>query len=254
MTTLTFHLARALGIQYSSKDEIVVTELDHHANIDPWRRLTLERGVTIRTVKMDPETGLLDWEILENSINSRTKVVAIGAASNALGTINNIEQAIKLAHSVGALAFVDAVHYAPHALVDVQKLDCDFLAMSAYKFYGPHIGVLFARKALFEQINFPRLVPAPDYAPENAETGTQNQEGIVGAAAAIDFLASLSSEGTRRERLTTVYRELHARSSKLVKSLWDGLNSMSAVRIYGPPPSAPRTATISFTIARHRSP
>ncbi len=248
MTTLTFHLARALGIQYSSKDEIVVTELDHHANIDPWRRLTLERGVTIRTVKMDPETGLLDWEILENSINSRTKVVAIGAASNALGTINNIEQAIKLAHSVGALAFVDAVHYAPHALVDVQKLDCDFLAMSAYKFYGPHIGVLFARKALFEQINFPRLVPAPDYAPENAETGTQNQEGMVGAAAAIDFLASLGAPGQRRERLATVYSELHFRNAPLVQRLWDGLGAIPGVRLYGPPPTSPRTPTIAFTI------
>ena len=248
MTTLTFHLARALGIQYSSEDEIVVTELDHHANIDPWRRLSLERGITVRTVKMDPETGLLDWETLENSINSRTKVVAIGAASNALGTINNIEQAIKLAHSVGALAFVDAVHYAPHALVDVQKLDCDFLAMSAYKFYGPHIGVLFARKALLEQINFPRLVPAPDYAPENAETGTQNQEGMVGAAAAIDFLASLGATGQRRERLATVYSELHFRNASLVQRLWDGLGAIPAVRLYGPPPTSPRTPTIAFTI------
>jgi cysteine desulfurase family protein (TIGR01976 family) len=253
MTTLTFHLARALGLQYSTGDEIVVTELDHHANIDPWLRLALERGVTVRTVSMDPATGTLDWDTLEQAINARTKLVAIGAASNALGTINNIEKAIQLAHNVGALAFVDAVHYVPHALLDVQKLDCDFVAMSAYKFYGPHIGVLFAKKTLFEQINFPRLVPAPDYAPENAETGTQNQEGIVGAAAAIDFLASLSSEGTRRERLTTVYRELHARSSKLVKSLWDGLSSISAVRVYGPPPSAPRTATVSFTIDGHRS-
>jgi cysteine desulfurase family protein (TIGR01976 family) len=248
MTTLTFHLARALGLKYATQDEIVVTELDHHANIDPWRRLAVERGVTVRTVRMDPVTGTLDWHALEQSVNARTKLVAIGAASNALGTINDIEQAIKLAHSVGALAFIDAVHYVPHALIDVQKLDCDFVAMSAYKFYGPHIGVLFAKRALYEGIDFPRLVPAPDYAPENAETGTQNQEGMVGAAAAIEFLGSMSSEGTRRERLAVVYRELHLRSSGLVKRLWDGLSSIPPVRLYGPPPDHPRTATISFTI------
>ena len=248
MTTLTFHLAHALGLQYSTQDEIVVTELDHHANIDPWRRIGVERGVKVRSVRMDPATGTLDWDTLEQSVNARTKLVAIGAASNALGTINDIEQAIKLAHSVGALAFIDAVHYVPHALIDVQKLDCDFVAMSSYKFYGPHIGVLFAKQALFERINFPRVVPAPDYAPENAETGTQNQEGMVGTAAAIEFLASLCSEGTRRERLATVYRELHLRSSGLVRLLWDGLSSIPAVRLYGPPPNQPRTATISFTI------
>jgi len=197
---------------------------------------------------MDPATGTLDWETLEQSINARTKLVAIGAASNALGTVNDIEQAIKLAHSVGALAFIDAVHYVPHALIDVRKLDCDFVAMSAYKFYGPHIGVLFAKRALFEGINFPRLVPAPDYAPENAETGTQNQEGMVGTAAAIDFLASLSPRGARRERLASVYDELHARSSGLVKRLWDRLSSIPAVRLFGPPPDQPRTATVSFTI------
>jgi cysteine desulfurase family protein (TIGR01976 family) len=248
MTTLTFHLSRALGLTYSNQDEIVVTELDHHANIDPWRRLAVERGVTVRSVRMDPATGTLDWDTMEQSINTRTKLVAIGAASNALGTINDLDEAIKLAHSVGALAFIDAVHYVPHALMDVQNLDCDFVAMSAYKFYGPHIAVLFAKRALFERINFPRLVPAPDYAPENAETGTQNQEGMVGAAAAIEFLASLSSAGTRRERLSTVYRELHLRSSGLVRRLWDGLSSIPSVRLYGPPPNHPRTATISFTI------
>jgi len=248
MTTLTFHLARALGLKYSTQDEIVVTELDHHANIDPWRRLAVERGVTVRTVRMDPTTGTLDWDRLEQSINARTKLVAIGAASNALGTINDIEQAIKLAHGVGALAFIDAVHYVPHALIDVRKLDCDFVAMSAYKFYGPHIGVLFAKRALFEGINFPRLVPAPDYPPENAETGTQNQEGMVGTAAAVEFLASMSSEGTRRERLASVYHELHLRSSGLVKRLWNGLSLIPAVQPYGPPPDHPRTPTISFTI------
>ncbi|HEX6731626.1 MAG TPA: aminotransferase class V-fold PLP-dependent enzyme, partial [Pyrinomonadaceae bacterium] len=201
MTTLTLHLSRALGVQYGKGDEIVITELDHHANIDPWKRLGVERGVSVRTVKMDTTTGQLDWAQLDELITSKTKLVAIGAASNSLGTINNVEHAIKLAHQVGALAFVDAVHYAPHALIDVQKMDCDFLAMSAYKFYGPHIGVLFGKESLLQEIDFPRLVPAPDYAPENAETGTQNQEGMVGTAAAIDFLSNLSQQVGRRERL-----------------------------------------------------
>src|ERR1043165_1924128 len=191
MTTLTFHLSRALSLNYEQNDEIVVTELDHHANIDPWRRLAVERGVTIRTVRMDTATGQLNTEDLERYITPKTKLVAIGAASNALGTINDLQTIIAMAHDAGALVFVDAVHYAPHALIDVKELDCDFLGMSAYKFYGPHVGVLFAKRAHFEEIDFPKLVPSPDYAPENAETGTQNQEGMVGAGAAVEFLASL---------------------------------------------------------------
>ena len=248
MTTLTFHLSRALGLNFGPGDEIVVTELDHHANIDPWRRLVKERGVTIRTVRLDTETGQLNLHDLESFVGPKTKVVAVGAASNALGTINNIESIIQLAHSVGALAFVDAVHYAPHSLIDVKALDCDFLAMSAYKFYGPHIGVLFAKRELYEEIDFPRLVPAPDYAPENSETGTQNQEGMVGAGATVEFLASLSSAATRREQLTSVFAETHARNSSLFEQLWNGLSSINRVILYGPSPDLPRTPTVSFTI------
>ncbi|MFN2530863.1 MAG: cysteine desulfurase-like protein [Pyrinomonadaceae bacterium] len=248
MTTLTFHLSRALAIQYSFGDEIVVTELDHHANIDPWRRLAVERGVTVRTVPLVRETGQLNWDILEQSINNRTKIVALGAASNALGTINDIRRAIALGHEHGALVFIDAVHYAPHEPIDVKELRCDFLAMSAYKFYGPHIGVLFAKKKLLEAINFPRLVPAPDYAPENAETGTQNQEGIVGTAAAIGFLASLSSLADRHGRLREIFSEFHKRNAFLIERLWEGLKSINKVRLYGPPPDLPRTPTIAFTI------
>jgi len=248
MTTLTYHLSRALSLNCEADDEIVVTELDHHANIDPWRRLAVERGVTIRTVSLNTSTGQLNWDDLERFVGPKTKLVAIGAASNALGTINNLAGAIELAHNAGALAFVDAVHYAPHALIDVQKLDCDFLGMSAYKFYGPHIGVMFAKRALLEQINFPRLLPAPDYAPENAETGTQNQEGMVGAAAAVDFLASLASGSNRRENLRRVFEETHARNMQLFAQLWNALSSMSRVKLYGPTPDAARTPTIAFTI------
>ncbi|HEX5886502.1 MAG TPA: cysteine desulfurase-like protein, partial [Pyrinomonadaceae bacterium] len=248
MTTLTFHLSRALALNFSTGDEIVVTELDHHANIDPWRRLAVERGVTIRTVRMDTETGQLDWDDLERFIGAKTRVLAIGAASNALGTINDLPRAIDLAHNAGALVFVDAVHYAPHALIDVRKLDCDFLGMSAYKFYGPHVGVLFAKRALLEQIDFPKLVPAPDYVPENAETGTQNQEGMVGTAAAIDFLASLGEQSNRRESLRGLFQEMHLRNAQLFDRLWQGLSLIPRVTLYGPPPDSPRTPTLAFTI------
>jgi cysteine desulfurase family protein (TIGR01976 family) len=248
MTTLTFHLARALGLQYGSGDEIIVTELDHHANVAPWQRLSVERGVRVKTAKLVTETGQLDWDGFEQLITPRTKLIAIGAASNALGTINDVRRAIAMARSVGALAFVDAVHYAPHALVDVQALDCDFLAMSAYKFYGPHVGVLFGKRSLLESIDFPKLIPAPDAAPESVETGTQNQEGMVGAGAAVDFLASLASGESRRARLTAAYRELHRRSSELTCRLWNGLASLKGVRLYGPAPDVPRTPTVAFTV------
>ncbi len=250
MTTLTFHLARALGTQYGPEDEIVVTELDHHANIAPWRRLADERGVRIRIAKMDPATGQLDWESFEQSITKQTRLVAIGAASNALGTINDVSRAVHLAHGVGALAFVDAVHYVPHSLADVRALNCDFLAMSAYKFYGPHIGVLFGKGELLEAIDFPKLIPAPDSAPENVETGTQNHEGIVGAGAAIDFLADLADDpaASRRSRLAEVYAELHARSSTLTLRLWEGLAAIEGVHLYGPAPDLARTPTIAFTV------
>jgi cysteine desulfurase family protein (TIGR01976 family) len=254
MTTLTFHLARSLGAQYESGDEIIVTELDHHANVAPWQRLAVERGVRVRIAKLVPETGQLDWDGFEQLITKRTKLVAIGAASNALGTINDVGRAIRMARTVGALVFVDAVHYAPHALLDVRALDCDFLAMSAYKFYGPHVGVLFGKLALLESINFPKLIPAPDAAPENVETGTQNQEGMVGAGAAVDFIASLAGAesrqlvASRRSRLAMAYSELHARSSELTRKLWQGLASIKGVRLYGPPPDSPRTPTVAFTV------
>jgi len=199
-------------------------------------------------VRMDTTTGQLNRDDLERHIGPKTKLVAIGAASNALGTINDLKSVIATAHSVGALVFVDAVHYAPHELIDVKELDCDFMGMSAYKFYGPHIGVLYAKRELYEQINFPRLVPAPDYAPENAESGTMNHEGMVGAAAAVEYLASLGSGVNLRERLRNVFHETHARNTVLFTRLWNALSSMPRVTLYGPPPDATRTPTLSFTI------
>ncbi|HJT79880.1 MAG TPA: cysteine desulfurase-like protein [Chthoniobacterales bacterium] len=250
MTTLTFHLARALSREYTANDEIVVTELDHHGNIAPWKRLEKENGVVVRTVKMIAETGQLDWDDFEAKICDRTKLVAIGAASNALGTINDVRRATSLARAVGARVFVDAVHYAPHRLIDVRAWDCDFLACSAYKFYGPHIGILYARSELLEALDFPKLIPAPDVGPERIETGTQNHEGIAGAAAAIDFLASLAPEGNRRERLTIAFDQLETRASQLIQRLWQGLSDIPQVHLFGPPPGTQRTPTIAFTHER----
>jgi cysteine desulfurase family protein (TIGR01976 family) len=249
MTSLTFHLGRALGRGWGKGDEVVVTELDHHANADTWRALATERGVTIRTVEMKPETGQLDLEDLANALTRRTKLLAIGAASNALGTINDVRWAVERAHRVGALVFVDAVHYAAHAAVDVASLGCDFLACSAYKFYGPHVGVLWGRRALLEGLEVPKLAPAGDHAPERLETGTLSHEGIVGAAAAVDFIASLAAEAqSRRARLVAVLDELHSRGHLLLHRLWTGLQAIPGVSLYGPPPTALRTPTVSFAL------
>lgn len=249
MTTLAFHLSRALGREMDPGDEVVVTELDHHANVAPWRALARERGVTIRTVRMDPTTGRLDWNDLEQALSNRTRILAIGAASNAIGTITDVQRATEIAHAVGARVFVDAVHYAPHHLVDVRAIDCDFLACSPYKFYGPHLGVLYGKRELIEALDAPKLDPAPNYAPDRLETGTQNHEGIVGAAAAVDFLASLSEGETRRDRLRTTFQALHERGERLLARLWDGLAAIQGVRLYGPEPGTERTATIAFTVA-----
>jgi len=251
MTTITFHVARALGRQWGKGDEIVVTELDHHGNVAPWREMAKDRGMTIRMVKMDLETGKTDWNDLEAAITPRTKLLAIGAASNALGTITDVAAAAKLARAVGALVYVDAVHYAPHVLTDVRALDCDFLACSAYKFYGPHIGVLWAKRDLVESLDVPRLEPAPQESPERLETGTQNHEAIVGAAAAVTFLASLAAgqrEPLVRKALQLTYGALHARGTALLRKLWESLGEIEGLRLYGPPPGTPRTPTLSFTL------
>jgi cysteine desulfurase family protein (TIGR01976 family) len=251
MTTLTFHLARAIGRRLGAGDEVVVTELDHHANVAPWTALAVERGVTVRAARLDPATGELDLDHLTSLIGGRTRVVAIGAASNALGTVNDVRRVADLAHDAGALVFVDAVHHAAHGLVDARAMGADFLACSAYKFYGPHIGVLYGRRELVEALDAPKLIPSPDEPPERLETGTQNQEGIAGAAAAVDWLASLAGNavGSRRERIGAVLRELHGRNMALLSLAWDALRAIPGVRLYGPPPSRPRTPTLAFTIA-----
>ena len=248
MTALTLHLGRALGRGWEPGDELVVTELDHHANVDPWRAVARERHLSVRAVPFDTGTGQLDMDALDDALSPRTKLVAIGAASNALGTINDVARAVEGARGVGALIFVDAVHSAPHVLTDVAALGCDFLACSAYKFYGPHVGALWGRQVLLEALDLPKLEPAPEEAPARFEAGTQNHEGIVGAAAAVDFLASLADGPDRRTRLARVHAGLHGRGQRLLERLWSGLQALDGVRLFGPPPTAARTPTLSFTV------
>jgi cysteine desulfurase family protein (TIGR01976 family) len=248
MTTLTFHISRGLGRKWGPGDEIVVTDLDHQANVAPWRALAKERGVTIRSVPFDPQTGELVWSELERAVTAKTRLLAIGAASNALGTVSPIGDAARLAHSQGALCFVDAVHYAAHRVIDVKAMECDFLVCSPYKFYGPHAGVLYARADVMAALDVPKLDPAPDEIPDRVETGTQNHEGIVGSGAAVEFLASLAPGATRRERLVRTMSALHARGDSLLAQLWNGLSRIKGVRCYGPPPERPRTPTISFAV------
>jgi cysteine desulfurase family protein (TIGR01976 family) len=254
MTTLTFHLGRALGRGWRSGDVVVVTELDHHANSDTWRALARERGIEIRTIRMRREDGRLDEQDAAAKLTHGVRLLALGAASNALGTINDVEQLTARAHAVGARVFIDGVHYASHQMPDVRAWNCDFFACSAYKFYGPHVGVLWGRRELLAALDAPKLAPAPNEPPELLETGTLNHEGIVGAGAAVDFLAALTREGLpRRERLARVCQALHERADVLLRQLWNGLEQTPGVKVYGPPPGTPRTATLSFAVAGHAS-
>lgn len=217
MTTLAFSLSRALAPTFAPGDEIVVTELDHHANVAPWTRLAAERGAVVRMARMNTDTGALDWAHLEQQLTARTRLLAIGASSNVLGTITDVARATALAHARGALVFIDAVAHAPHALIDVRALDCDFLACSQFKFYGPHLGMLYGRHDLLASLDVARLAPAPAQAPDRWETGTLNFEALAGTTAAIEFMASLGGDSAgardgRRARLARVRR--HARAHR----------------------------------------
>jgi cysteine desulfurase family protein (TIGR01976 family) len=255
MTTILFHVARAIGRSLKPGDEIIITELDHHANVAPWQALAKERGAVLKWLPLDLATYRHEAGALESLVSPRTKVVAIGAASNSLGTVSDVAPMIALAKAAGAITVVDAVHYAPHALVDVRAIGADFVLCSAYKFYGPHIGICYGRHAATAALDVPRLEPAPDYVPECLETGTQNHEGIVGAAAAVDFLASLANDGTasRRERLAAVMHALHERGDALLRELWAGLRAIDGVTVFGPPPGTARTPTVSFHVQGHES-
>lgn len=249
MTTLTMHLARGLGRGWLAGDEVIVTGLDHHANVAPWEALVAERGIRLRWWPADPHTGQLDLTVLPGLIGPDTRLIAVGGASNALGTITDIRAVAEIAKRSGVLVLVDAVHLAAHRRLDVAAWDVDFLVCSPYKFYGPHSGVLWGRHALLEQVDVPRLRPAPSTGPERVQTGTPSFEAIAGAAAAVRWIASIAgTTGTLTDQLDASFRVLEAREMELFVRLWDGLGAIAGLRRFGLPPGPARTATVAFTI------
>ena len=247
-TTLLFHVARALGRDWKPGDEIVVTELDHRGNVDPWITLAEDRGVTVRWIKVDTRTFTLDLSELDSLINAKTKLVAVGLASNAVGTINDVATVSTRARQVGALVAVDAVQAVPHFSVDFQALGADILTCSAYKFFGPHIGIVAIRSELFEQLKVYRLVPAPSHAPDKLETGTLNHEGIAGIRPAVEFIAALGAGATRRERLVSGYDRLEEHENRLANKLRDAFAAMPRVKLYQAPLEVRKTPTVALTV------
>ena len=240
MTSLTFHLSRSLAQEFGPDDEIVVTRLDHDANVMPWVMLAEDTGAQVRWADVDVETCTLDMEHMRSLITAKTRLVAVGYASNAVGTINDVKTVVGWARAVGAYSFVDAVQYAPHGLIDVKALDCDFLACSAYKFYGPHMGHLYGKREHLHRLRAYRVRPAGEELPGKWETGTKNHEGMAGAAAAIDYIAGLGSfygtaaaNASRREKLIAAWKVIGEYELILMDRLITGLKAIPNVRIYG---------------------
>ncbi len=248
MTSLTFQFATAFGQTLRDGDEIVVTRLDHRANIDPWAVVAAEWGATIRVVPFRPEDGSLDWSAFEAAVGPRTRLIALGAAANSIGTINDVCRAAEIAKKVGALLFVDAVHSAAHVRTDMTAWGCDVVVCSPYKFYGPHAGILCARPEVLSSLKALKIGPAPDGDPARWESGTPAFEALAGTTAAIDWLACLAppDTGSRVERLQAAFGELHERGDGLAGRLWEGLSSLPGIRTLGPPPGRPRTPTVAF--------
>ncbi|MCR9200859.1 MAG: cysteine desulfurase-like protein [Planctomycetaceae bacterium] len=236
MTSLTMACSRALAKQWGPGDEIIVSRLDHDANVTPWVLAATERGATVRHIDLHPEDWTLNQQDFRSKLNERTKLVAIGYASNATGTINPVGRMIEQARSAGALTFIDAVHYAPHGRLNAGELNCDFLACSAYKFFGPHVGIMYGRPELLESIRPFKLRPSTDALPGKWMTGTQCHEGIAGAAAAVQYLASLSQlpESTSLgERLDAAFAWIGTHESALTAAFLDGLKEIPELQIHG---------------------
>ena len=234
MTSLTFALSRSLAKTWEPGDEIVVTRLDHDANIAPWVSAAEESGVTVRYVDFLRHDFTLDLDDFARQLSPKTKLVAIGAASNATGGRNPIETISQMAHQQGALVFVDAVHYGPHALIDVKAWDCDFVACSAYKFFGPHIGFLWGRESLLKALHPYKVRPSSNSIPDRWMTGTQNHEGIAGLLAAIDYLANLVQKSdSRRSGLRATFQAIQEYEQKLSRQLLEGFQEIDGMEVYG---------------------
>jgi cysteine desulfurase family protein (TIGR01976 family) len=259
MTTITFAISRAMARELPPGSEIVLTTLDHDANFSPWKALE-EKGVAIRQVDIREDDCTLDMEGLKNSLNERTRLVAVGYASNSVGTINPVAEITKMAHAAGAWVYIDAVHYAPHGVIDVKALDCDFLVCSPYKFFGPHMGTLYGKRERLELLKPYKVRPCSDQLPDRWESGTQVHELIAGIGAAVEYIAGVgkhsdSSVKSRREALAAAYRATVAHETRLVWRLIEGLQAIPGLKIYGitdPKRSGERCSTLSFRIeGRH---
>jgi cysteine desulfurase family protein (TIGR01976 family) len=233
MTTLTLAFSRAFGRTLHPGDAILVTRLDHAANISPWERAAQDAGAALQVVDIHPEDCTLDLDDLSRKLRGGVRLVAVTCASNAVGTINDVKHIARLAHGAGALVYLDAVHYAPHAVIDVQDWSCDFLACSAYKFFGPHVGILWGRRTLLEELPVYKVRPAPDRLPGSWMTGTQNQEGLAGVAAALDYLASLGTGTGRRQQLVSGLTAIRTYETTLVRGLLAGLAARPRFRVWG---------------------
>jgi len=244
MTSLTLHISRCLARTWNPGDTIVVTRLDHDANVTPWVLAAEDRGCRVQYVDFNLEDGILDLDQLAEALESKPRLVAVGYASNALGTINPVKEITKMAHASGALVYVDAVHYAPHGPIDVQELDCDLLVCSAYKFFGPHVGMLYGRYELLDQLTAYKVRPAPSNPPGKFETGTQNFEGIAGVLGALEYLEWLGENygtaGTgagysnRKLRLKQAMGAINDYEAQLTRALLEILEETPGVTIYGP--------------------
>jgi len=256
MTSLTLHISRSIARTLNAGDEIVVTRLDHDANIAPWLLIAEDRGCIVRWVDIHPDDCTLNMEDMQRQITPRTKLVAIGYASNAVGTINDVKRAIELAHSVGALCFIDAVQYAPHKLIDVQALDCDFLACSAYKFFGPHTGILYGKYHLLDTLTAYKVRPSGNLPPDKFETGTQSFESIAAVLGAMEYFAWIGKQyggdtGPLHHALRKGIEIIDAYELQLNHAVLEGLSSIPGIHIYGitnPQKMSQRVPTFSFTL------
>ena len=254
MTSLTLHISRSLARTLQPGDEIVVTRLDHDANIAPWMLIAADRGCTLRWVDFDPEDCTWNVEALQQQLTPRTKLVAVGYASNAVGTINPVREAVQIAHAAGALCFVDAVQYAPHGVIDVQALDCDLLVCSAYKFFGPHIGILYGKYELLDRLTAYKVRPAGNEPPDKFETGTQSFESIAGVLGVLDYFQWLGGEaaGSRRQKLVAAMTAIKEYELGLSRALIEGLSAIKGLHIWGITDAKQldrRVPTVSFTLA-----
>lgn len=247
-TSLMFAVSRALKKTWTSGDNIVVTEIDHRSNVDSWATAAEDAGIEVRFIPVDPKTLTLDLSNLNNIIDENTKLVAATLASNAVGTITDIKTISNRAHEVGAMLAVDAVHAVPHFLINRDQIGAQFLFCSAYKFFGPHLGIAVIKEEVFEKLSVYKLQPAPTYIPDKLETGTQNHEAIAALEAGINFIASLGIGTTRREKIESAYARMEEYENKLARKLRTALESIPEVTLYQAPESAAKTPTIAFTI------